>query len=394
MTDTSVAPAKSCASDFTVVRVIGTGAYATVFLVTANADGRQYAMKRCDKRFLVRNQKTINVLREKRILSACKAPSNESFIIRLYQTFADAEFLYFILEYADGGDTFTEVRRIGGYSVNIAQRYAAELLIALRYLHREVGVVHRDVKPENIVIMHDRHIRLVDFGTAKSLVDESINIDTTSNTQTSNTATTNRRDVDDVNGLPRRRSFVGSAQYVSPEQLSDKTVDYRSDLWSFGCVLYTFLIGKPPFHAESEYLIFQKILKGNLEFSNNNNNKYKNLDPIALSLIKLLLIVNPDERLTNYEEIMSHAFFEGIQWDKLHMMTPPPLPIHNHNDDDKEDRVRHDDDDDDDDDVVEESADNDANDENDHDSDSDRCVDDTSESIESLISEMKHQSSS
>jgi 3-phosphoinositide dependent protein kinase-1 len=136
------------------------------------------------------------------------------------------------------------------------------------------------------------HVKLTDFGTAKS--------------------------VEGTEG--ERATFVGTPQYVAPETLDDSITSAASDLWSLGCVIFQMLTGHPPFDGESEYLIFQKILSAKYEFP-------PDFPETGKDLIQKLLAIDPKERLGvgNYEELKSHPFFEGIRWDELAAMTPPKL---------------------------------------------------------------------
>jgi 3-phosphoinositide dependent protein kinase-1 len=122
----------------------------------------------------------------------------------------------------------------------------------------------------------------------------------------------------------RRQSFVGTAQYVSPEILRGNAPHFASDLWAFGCIIFQMLTGSPPFRDGSEYLIFKKILNRDYEFPDN----FPNDD--AKDLIEKLLKFNPQERLgandlpeLRYTTIRNHNFFKGINWDEVFKNQPP-----------------------------------------------------------------------
>lgn len=122
----------------------------------------------------------------------------------------------------------------------------------------------------------------------------------------------------------RRASFVGTAQYVSPEILKGNASHPASDLWAFGCVLYQMLVGSPPFRAGSEYLIFQKIQNRDYMYPNNFP------DENAKDLITKLLQLNPESRLgaedmhdQKYISIRNHAFFDGVNWEEVFKHPPP-----------------------------------------------------------------------
>eukprot|EP01097_Dermamoeba_algensis_P000098 TRINITY_DN1034_c0_g1_i1.p1 TRINITY_DN1034_c0_g1~~TRINITY_DN1034_c0_g1_i1.p1 ORF type:complete len:302 (-),score=57.14 TRINITY_DN1034_c0_g1_i1:172-1077(-) len=164
----------------------------------------------------------------------------------------------------------------------------------MEYIHSQ-GIIHRDLKPENILLDEKMHIRVIDFGTAKA-------IGTTPGART--------------------KSFEGTAEYISPELLGEQSAGLISDLWALGCIIYQFLVGKPPFKSPSgiQYQTFQLVLNRNFVYP-------ENFPPVARDIIDKLLEPNPEKRLgaNGYQEIKSHPFFNGIQWDRLKDTTPPKL---------------------------------------------------------------------
>ncbi|XP_070782855.1 3-phosphoinositide-dependent protein kinase 1 isoform X2 [Enoplosus armatus] len=121
----------------------------------------------------------------------------------------------------------------------------------------------------------------------------------------------------------RANSFVGTAQYVSPELLTEKSACKSSDLWALGCIIYQLVAGLPPFRAGNEYLIFQKIIKLEYEFP-------EKFFPKAKDLVKQLLSLDPSKRIGceemgGYDPLKQHPFFDTISWSDLHVQTPPKL---------------------------------------------------------------------
>jgi serine/threonine protein kinase len=151
------------------------------------------------------------------------------------------------------------------------------------------------------------HIKITDFGTAKILPPPG-NQDEKSSIL--------RRD----SNHERQTTFVGTAQYVSPEMLHNQEINESVDLWALGCLVYEFLTGKHPFTGESEYLIFQNIKSKNITFP-------CNFPPVAKDLVNKLLVLDPQDRLGvgpgGYAKLKAHPFFKGIKFDKLHMLEPP-----------------------------------------------------------------------
>ncbi|KAI8881322.1 kinase-like protein [Backusella circina FSU 941] len=285
-------------TDFEYGDVLGEGSYSTVLIGRDKRTGKYYAIKRLDKAHIVKNNKVKYVMIERDALSKMNHPG----IVKLYWTFKDNRSLYFVLDLAKNGELYTYIRRLAPFDVETAKFYAAELLLAIEHIHSR-GVIHRDIKPENILMDDHMHIKVTDFGSAKIL-------------------TENNEQQDEQQQQPAR-SFVGTAEYVSPELLQSEPVSKEADLWAFGCVVYQMLSGKSPFKAATDYLIFQKI----------KNLEYVMPDDIPESgrdLIQKLLLTQPQERLGSdasggIEMLKAHPFFDGIDWENLFMSKAPPL---------------------------------------------------------------------
>jgi 3-phosphoinositide dependent protein kinase-1 len=287
---------KRTSEDFVFGRVIGEGSFSTVYLAKDVHTNREFAIKVLEKRHIIREKKTEYVTREKKILltlgSSCK------YFVHLYFTFQDTDRLYFVLTYAKNGELLQQINKDTCFSVECTKYYSAELVLALEYLNAK-GIVHRDLKPENVLFDENWHILITDFGSAKMLGED--------------------KSSDEENQRRRKYSFVGTAQYVSPEILNDAESTCASDLWALGCIIYQMLTGQMPFRGASEYLIFQKILKLDYEFP-------QSFDKNAEDLVKKLLVIAPSGRLgatdqVPYKSIQEHKFFRDIKWDNL---GPPP----------------------------------------------------------------------
>lgn len=231
-------------------------------------------------------------------------------IVKLHYTFKDETSLYFVLDLAINGELLGLIRKHGSLDLTSARTYAAQILDALSFIH-ERGVIHRDLKPENVLLDDDMRVKLTDFGSAKIV---------------------NNNAAYDEEGAAegqRKRSFVGTAEYVSPEVLRNEHAGTPSDLWAFGCIVFQMIAGRPPFRGATEYLTFQKVLARECEFP-------EAFDETAKKLCEGVWKLDPAERLT-IEQVKAHAFFNGIDWDRLWtdqqpeiktgIVAPQPPPI-------------------------------------------------------------------
>ncbi|XP_046325903.2 3-phosphoinositide-dependent protein kinase 1-like isoform X1 [Haliotis rufescens] len=314
-TETTNKPAKKTPNDFIFGKAIGEGSFSTVYLAKEVGVDKEVAVKVLDKRHIIKERKNEYVMREREVLMKLNHP----FFIQLFCTFQDTERLYFVLSYARGGELLHYLNKLSSFDVACTQFYAAEIVIALQHL-RNLGIIHRDLKPENILLNDEMHIQITDFGSAKILKDSS--------------PVENSKGGD---GTPasggRRNSFVGTAQYVSPEVLTSKKASFSSDLWALGCIIYQFLAGLPPFRGGHEYQIFQKITKLEYDFP-------EGFPDSATDLVEKLLVIDETNRLGcpelgGFGPLKDHEFFKSINWDTLKdgpapkMM--PYLPATSHN---------------------------------------------------------------
>ncbi|KAJ0015850.1 hypothetical protein NQD34_014140 [Periophthalmus magnuspinnatus] len=283
-------PRKKKPEDFKFGKILGEGSFSTLRVLNLTITISCFSVKILEKHHIMKEKKAQYVKRERDLMSDLDHP----FFVKLYFTFQDDEKLYFGLSYAKNGELLKYIRKIGSFDETCTRFYSAEIVSALEYLHKK-DIIHRDLKPENILLSEDMHIQITDFGTAK------------------------RYDSKQA----RANSFVGTAQYVSPELLTEKSACKSSDLWALGCIIYQLVAGLPPFRAGNEYLIFQKIIKLEYEFP-------EKFFPKAKDLVEKLLSLDPSKRLGceeigGYDPLRQHPFFDTISWSDLHLQTPPKL---------------------------------------------------------------------
>ncbi|CAH0486456.1 unnamed protein product [Peronospora farinosa] len=279
--------------DLKLLKVIGRGTYAhQVALAKHNGSQSLYVVKTLDKSKLLLHKQVVHTLTEKKVLEKLYG---HPFIIKLYSVFQTDHDLNFVLEYCQGGELFFHLQQ--QYSQKFDEQatrfYAAEVLAALEELHTN-GVVYRDLKPENVLLDSQGHVKLADFGFAKQ----------------------------EMKPGQRTFSFCGSPEYLSPEMVKKDGHGIETDMWSFGCFIYELLTGLPPFQCEDMLRLYRLIQQGRVWYP-------PYLSGHATSLLKGLLCINPTSRLSA-AQAMEHPFFTlSLDWDELFQrrMTPPIVPV-------------------------------------------------------------------
>lgn len=285
--------------DFSFGRILGEGSYSTVYLATDRQTLKEYAVKVLEKRHIIKEKKIKYVNIEKNTLNRL---TEHPGIVRLYYTFQDETSLYYVLDLCNGGELLGVLKKTGTFDVECVKFYGAQILDSMEYMHSR-GVIHRDLKLENVLLDDQMHVKITDFGTARLLKDPRESM--APGAADRGLVDSEKREEQDDS---RAASFVGTAEYVSPELLTHKTAYKASDLWAFGCIIYQLLAGRPPFKAGSEYLTFQKIVNLDYEFP-------QGFPPSARDLVERCLVLDPARRLT-IEHIKNHEFFQGQQFGK------------------------------------------------------------------------------
>lgn len=291
-------------SDFLFLAELGEGSFSTVHLAAERSTHRQFAIKVCHKKQIVRERKIQQIYREKDALKRLsEKPNCHPFIVQIYCTFQDSESLYIVMTVAKGGDLLSKLKKYKKFSLDLTRFYSSEIVSALSHMHN-LKIIHRDLKPENILLSENGHILISDFGSSKLL-------------------DVPDRVFEEPIGRKRRCSFVGTAQYVSPEVLNGEPVGPECDYWALGVIIYQLLTGQLAFHDESEYLIYQKILKADFTYPGN-------FPVVAQSFVSKLIVVKTEERLGSSrcggsDAVKKHEFFDSVIWDNLINVQPPPF---------------------------------------------------------------------
>jgi serine/threonine protein kinase len=276
---------KMTAADFEPLRCLGKGTFGTVLLVKQRTTGRLYAQKQFKKASLTVHKRLIEQTKTER--SILESVNRHPFVVKLFYAFQDLEKLYLILEYAQGGELFTHLAQERMFTEEVASFYMAEMVLALEHLHRNLGVIYRDLKPENCLLDSDGHLLLTDFGLSKVAVDEN----------------------------DKCNSMLGTVEYMAPEVIMGQKYGMAVDWWSFGALGFDLLTGSPPFQGQNHAKIQEKICKQKLVMP-------YFLGPDAKDLLTRLLRKEPPKRLgsnmpKDLVTIKKHRFFRKIDWKKL-----------------------------------------------------------------------------
>ncbi|KAK6297171.1 hypothetical protein J4Q44_G00317540 [Coregonus suidteri] len=283
--------------DFDRVKMIGRGAYGEVQLVRHKASQKVYAMKQLSKFEMIKRSDSAFFWEERDIM----AFSNSPWVVQLCCAFQDDRHLYMVMEYMPGGDLVTLTMNYD-MPEKWARFYTAEVVLALDAIH-SMGFIHRDVKPDNILLDQNGHLKLADFGTCMKM---------------------------DLTGMVHCDTAVGTPDYISPEVLKSQGGDgyygRECDWWSVGVFIFEMLVGDTPFYAESLVGTYGKIMdhKNNLNFPDDvqMSNDAKDLICAFLSDREVRLGRN------GVEEIKRHPFFRNDQWtfDTIRETVAPVVP--------------------------------------------------------------------
>jgi len=261
-----------------------------VRVVLHKPTGKHMALKMLRKTEIVRLRQVEHLKNEVQILSAVSHP----FIVNLLGHTQDERRLYMLMEFVPGGELFTKLRNEDRFSTEASCFYAAEIALAFEHLH-SMGVVYRDLKPENLLFSAAGHVKIADFGFAKRV------------------------------GSEKTFTVCGTPEYLAPEIIQTTGHGIPVDWWALGVLIYEMLAGIPPFFDETPYGIYQQIIKGKLKFP-------RSFDAKAADLVSGLLTMDPTRRLgclrAGAADVKAHRFFSRLDWRALAScaVEPPFVP--------------------------------------------------------------------
>jgi len=283
--------AAQMANDLIIKETLGQGTYGRVRLAEFTDSCKAamteqaimttgvFALKMMKKSEVIRLKQTEHVAYERSLLRQINHP----FIVITYRTYQDDRNLFMLMEYVQGGELGRHLRNEGTFANETARFYAAQLVMALQYLHAD-NIVYRGLVPENLLIDKIGYLKLVDFGYAKVVEDKTW-------------------------------TLCGTPEYLAPEVIQSKGHGKGVDWWALGILIYEMLAGYPPYYAESPFEIYQKILSAQLEFA-------RHFDDNAKELLKRLLTSDRLKRIgclkSGAEDIKKHKWFRGLNWAALY----------------------------------------------------------------------------
>lgn len=244
--------------------------------------GEIYALKVLRKDNIIKRNQVEHTNTERSVLGYVRHP----FIVGMNMAFQSKDKLYFVLDYCAGGELFFHLGKLGRFPEDRARFYAAEIILAISYVH-SLDIIYRDLKPENVLLDAQGHIRLTDFGLSKEGIS---------------------------NSSSGANSFCGTPEYLAPEILNRQGHGRAVDWWSLGALLYEMITGLPPFYCQDRDKLFEKIRKSELHYP-------PSVSRPAKKLLKGLLTKDPTRRLgsgpTDAEEIKATEFFSSLSFDRL-----------------------------------------------------------------------------
>ncbi|KAG6860879.1 hypothetical protein C0995_006434 [Termitomyces sp. Mi166 len=308
--------------DFITVKVIGKGAFGEVRLVQKVDTGKVYAMKSLQKAEMLKRDQLAHVRAERDVLAESTSP----WVVQLFYSFQDPLYLYLIMEFLPGGDLMTMLMKYDVFSEDVTRFYMAECILAIEAVHN-LGYIHRDIKPDNVLIDKNGHLKLSDFGLSTGLhksTDHELYKRFLEQEKTRDSAR-NSVQVNSINLTMSREQIAtwkaNRRKLIAPEVFLMKGYGKECDWWSLGAIFFECLVGYAPFCSENPGDTYKKIIDWphylcfpeELYISQEGEHLIRSMMAWA------------EQRLT-VNQIKMHPFFYGCDWNSLRHIEPPFVP--------------------------------------------------------------------
>jgi len=316
--------AKLGVEDFDPLKVIGKGAFGEVRLVQKIDNGHIYAMKVLRKSEMVEKEQVAHVRAERDVL----VEVDHTWVVKMFYSFQDAENLYLVMEFLPGGDVMTLLMKKDTLSEEATQFYIAETALAIETIHK-LGFIHRDIKPDNLLLDARGHVKLSDFGLCTGLqkshrTEYYRDLSQVKSSDFTNNPMDSKRRAETWKSKRRALAYstVGTPDYIAPEVFLQTGYDKSCDWWSLGVIMFEMLIGYPPFCSETPQETYNKIMKwrDTLEFPPE--------VPISKNAKRTIrrLCDGAERRIQNLSDINKMGFFLSVDWDHIRDR-PAAIPV-------------------------------------------------------------------
>lgn len=320
---------------FDSIKIIGRGAFGEVHLVKMKSTNAVYAMKKLKKSKMIEKDQVAHVRAERNALVDSESYyADNVWVTRLYYSFQDSSYLYLIMEFVPGGDMMTHLIKYDTFSEEHTRFFIAETVLAIHSIHK-LNYIHRDIKPDNLLLDKRGHIKLSDFGlctglqtTRYQMLYRQLEHESTQLSDSDRSSLKMSRSQKFSSWRGKRKvlaySTVGTPDYIAPEVFLKEGYTEVCDWWSVGVIMFEMLIGYPPFCSETAQETYRKIInwKHALKFPEDCQ-----ISSNAKDLIERFLCDQKDRLGKNgVEDIKSHPYFNGVNWDNIRDMESPIIP--------------------------------------------------------------------
>jgi serine/threonine protein kinase len=312
---------------FESLAVIGKGAFGEVRLVKRKADGKVYAMKTMIKESMVMKNQVSHVRAERDVMA--KAKSSNRWLTQLLFSFQDDSNLHLVMEFLPGGDVMSLLIREDTFSEEATKFYMAETAMAIASVH-QLGYIHRDLKPDNLLLDHMGHVKLTDLGLSKKM-DNTLSLSLRARGQLEQPDTTDAAHKPPTTKKTHRTrrlawTTVGTPDYIAPEILQRSGYGKEVDWWSLGVIMYECLVGYPPFYADDPVSTCRKIMAWRTSLVLPRE-VASVLSVHCVDFMKKLLSAAPS-RLgrEGFDEVKNHPWFARVDLAMISTLRAPYVP--------------------------------------------------------------------